>query len=318
MGERTFAASAPGTATVSFAAGEATGSLVLTVLETPDSVTILRETDGKSGGGTLLCGETLDFTAQAKRLGKTVFASDRSFVWSCDSDIGTVDETGLFTAVKTYVPLKGEVRCAAGERESRVLITVQPDYPFPDTEYHWARESVKAMFDLGVLKGSEVDGVPLFRPDDSMTRQEFLTALVRSLGTDTAAYDETELPFADADAIADWALPSVRAAYALGFVSGSLRDDALCALPGSPISRQEAMTILARTLPAEETTSLDDPLAVFSDADSVADWARESLARMVEKEMISGINGELRPRASVTRAQVAKLLTELKNKEAAG
>ena len=310
--EHTFTALTPGQATVTLASGEITGSLTLTVLESPDGVQIYREADGSSGGGSLASGETLDFTAQATYAGKPVYAADKSFVWSCDSEIGTVDENGLFTAAKTYTAVKGEVRCAAGERANSVIVTVLPDYPFPDTEYHWAREPVKTMFDLGVLKGSEVDGVPVFRPDDSMTRQEFLTALVRSLGTDAAAYAETELPFADAEAIADWALPAFRAAYALGYVSGSLQDGALYAMPGSPISRQEAMTVLARTLPAEETAPETDPLAAFPDADTVADWARESLARMVAKEIISGMNGLLCPREPVTRAQVAKLLAAMR------
>ncbi|MBR2896336.1 MAG: phosphodiester glycosidase family protein [Oscillospiraceae bacterium] len=308
-----FTALTPGQATVTLTAGEITGSLSLTVLETPDSIGVFREEDEKTGGGSVFCNETPDFTARATYAGEPVYASDKSFIWSCDSVIGAIDENGLFTPVKTYTPLQGEVRCAAGEKERRIAITVLPDHPFPDTELHWAREAVKTMYDAGVMQGAEKDGVPYFRPDDPMTRQEFLTALVRSLGTDLAQYEETELPFADTEEIADWAMPAVRAAYALGYVSGSARDGALYAMAQSPISRQEAMTILARTLPAEETEPEEDPLAVFADTQNVADWARQSLARMVGKGIISGMNGELRPREPVTRAQVAKMLAELRN-----
>ena len=312
-GERTFTARTPGMAAVFLAAGAASGSLTLTVLESPESITILREADGKAGGGSLSCGETLDLTARAQYAGNAVYASDKSFIWRCDSAIGAIDENGLFTPVKTYTPLQGVIFCAAGSCESRIAVTVLPDYPFPDTEYHWAREPVKAMYDRGVLKGSEQDGVPRFRPDDPMTRQEFLTALVRSLGTDVKQYDETVLPFADADAIADWAAPALRAAYALGYLNGSAQGDALYALPASPISRQEAMTILARTLPEEAAQPDGDPLAVFPDAVAVADWARAGLSRMVAGGIISGMNGELRPRDAVTRAQVAKMLAAMKN-----
>ena len=45
------------------------------------------------------------------------------------------------------------------------------------------------------------DGKLLYRPDDSMTRQEFVVALMRYLGTNLASYDSVALPFVDSKEI---------------------------------------------------------------------------------------------------------------------
>ncbi|MBQ7566190.1 MAG: phosphodiester glycosidase family protein [Oscillospiraceae bacterium] len=301
-----FTAQRVGEAKIEMTAGGASGTASVQVIDTPDSVTIRRE-----GSGDVPSGESVDFSAQATFAGAKVYASDECFAWTCESAIGTVDQSGLFTAAKVYKPATGTLSCAAGDKSASVKITVLPDYPFPDTEAHWAREYVKAMYDAGVLLGSEVDGVPRFRPDDGMTRQEFFIALTRRLGTDTAAYRETELPFDDADAIAPWALDAVRASYALGYLGGSADGEKLFALPDRTISRQEAMVILSRT--AVHSDADEALLDGFADADEIAPWARQGLAAMVASGAVEGADGRLLPTQPVTRAQAAKLLASLKN-----
>ena len=53
-------------------------------------------------------------------------------------------------------------------------------------------------------------------------------------------------------------------------------------------------------------------LSRFSDASLVADWAAESVAAMIERNIIGGSNGKLNPTGKVTRAEVAKMLYALK------
>ena len=52
---------------------------------------------------------------------------------------------------------------------------------------------------------------------------------------------------------------------------------------------------------------------MFTDGDIIADWAKDSLARMVSAGIISGSNGKLNPTGKVTRAEVAKMLWALEN-----
>ena len=333
--EGIFTAQVPGDATVTMESETASGSVTIRVLESPDTITVTAE-EGKIPE-TLISRETLSLTAKATFAADPVYAADTCFVWTSDSAIGVVDEEGLFTANTVYVPTTGVITCTAGETQTQITVTVLPDNPFPDTETHWAKDYVRTMYDAGILRGSDMDGIPHFRPDDNMTRQEFIVSLVRYLGGEPVV---TELPFQDTDKIAPWALEAVTTAYATGILTGSQTADGLYCNPTAPITRQEAMVILSRTLPAEEvpteftvttdpgennTTPDDeffdevtetppaietpDPLAVFPDADAVAPWAKDGLSRMVELGIISGMSdGTLNPTGSVTRAQVAKML----------
>ena len=71
------------------------------------------------------------------------------------------------------------------------------------------------------------------------------------------------------------------------------------------------MTILSRTqtLPASVNTGV---LSAFSDAGKIASWAKTPLAAMVQMKIIGGSNGKLNPTGNVTRAEVAKMLYEMK------
>ena len=304
-----FTAQQAGIATLSLKSETAEGSVSVLVVETPDTINVTREDNGKSAGGSLVSGETLALTAAATYAGEPLYAKDESFVWTCDSTIGTVDETGLFTAATVYIPTTGTVTCAVGETTREVSLTILPDNPFPDTETHWAKDYIRTMYDAGVLKGSDIDGVPQFRPDDNMTRQEFIVSLMRYLKTES---QEAELPFADADRIATWAHDAMAAAYTLGYLSGSMEQGTLYCKPTASITRQEAMVILSRTLPAAELT--EDPLSPFPDADAVAKWAKDGLSNMVHLGIISGMSDStLAPTGTVTRAQVAKMLAVMKD-----
>ena len=54
-----------------------------------------------------------------------------------------------------------------------------------------------------------------------------------------------------------------------------------------------------------------DPLTAFPDSGQVGGWARDYIAAMVTRGIISGSNGKLDPNGTVTRAQVAKMLYNL-------
>ena len=181
--------------------------------------------------------------------------------------------------------------------------------PFTDLDNHWSRVYVDYCYREGILNGSaDASGNLRYRPDDSMTRQEFTAAMIRFLGVDSSSYASTTLPFDDQAEIASWALNDMKAAYALGLFTGSATGGKLYANPTDTITRQEAMTILGRT---QQKGYTEDDLSDFSDAASVASWARSSIAAMVTRGVITGSNGKLNPTGTVTRGQVAKMLYSL-------
>lgn len=204
-----------------------------------------------------------------------------------------------------------KVSVAASDRYGNLAslgadLTGKLDAGFVDTGSHWAKDYIAYLYREGVMAGSvNTQGQRVYRPNDSMTRQEFVVSLIRFLHVDTAQYAATQLPFADSDKIASWALDSVKAAYAMGLMTGSAKDGQLYANPAATITRQEAMAIIGRTQPKGYQEA---DLGAFSDSAAVASWAQSYIASMVSRGIIAGNNGKLEPTGQVTRAQVAKML----------
>jgi len=299
-----FTAYQPGISKVTAHGGGMTGSAVVHVVETPTTMDILRQDTGKPVSELLIeSGTTMDLTADANYLGMALAAQDSSFTWSLDGTVGTVDQNGLFTAGEEETA--GLITVSCGDLALEIPVEVRIN-PMTDLHGHWAREYISNLYFRDVLKGSaDAAGNMVYRPDDSMTRQEFVVALMRWLQTDLSAYADTELPFADTEKIADWSLDAMKAAYKLGYLTGSGKNGKIYAEPTATITREAAMTILARTQNAQ---SESDALAEFSDAAKVSEWARPSLTAMVERGVINGSDGKLLPQGNVTRAQVAKML----------
>lgn len=178
--------------------------------------------------------------------------------------------------------------------------------PFSDTESHWSRDYVSYCARQGIMKGSSGgEWGQVYRPDAAMSRQEFAVALIRFLGVDADAYQDVELPWADAGRVESWALNAMKAAYALGYLTGSKSDGVLYGHPAASISRQEAVTILGRTQArGYQAASLES----FSDRDQIGSWAAPHVASMVSQGILSGSHGRFDPAGSLTRGQVAKIL----------
>lgn len=173
---------------------------------------------------------------------------------------------------------------------------------FKDTKGHWAEQYIKTAVDQGIIKGY-TDG--RFKPDVKVSRAEFISMLNRALGnTSTGA-----MSFDDVSGSAWYyydVAKAVTAGYVDGFSDGTFR-------PGDFISRQEAAVMLSRLMP---TYGYDKSLSRFSDYRSVADWATAAMAKMSGKNYISGYtDGKIHPLESLTRAQAAKIISDIVDKE---
>lgn len=293
-----------GTTTVTAYSGTLSGTVTVHVVKTPTDLVVLRQDTEKEVETILIeCGTALDLTAQASYLGLELTARDQSFTWTLSGDVGSIDPDGLYQAGEGEATGILTVQC--GEKTVELPVQTRIN-PMVDLDGHWAREPISQLYFREILKGeTNGAGEMIYRPDDSMTRQEFVVAMVRWLGVDPADYADVELPFADTASIADWALSSVKAAYKLGYFTGSQSGKKTYADPTDTITREAAMTLLARTIQA---SSDSDALEDFPDEGKVSDWAREALTAMVEQGIINGIDGKLAPQGRVTRAQVAKML----------
>ena len=114
------------------------------------------------------------------------------------------------------------------------------ELPFADADTitEWMLPYVKAMYALGVLNGSDGDGVMYAYVNNSVRREEAITMLGRVLA-DQVSQDLSG--FADSGLVSDWARPYVETMVGLKIVEGS---DGMLA-PKSEITRGEAAKLLA-------------------------------------------------------------------------
>ena len=302
-----------GTVTVSAASGALQASTTFSVLGDVSTITVKKANEKNSPSVLRLAGgSSVALQAEASWCGMAVLSENRSFAWSLSDGLGTVTPDGVLTAAGVGKPTDGTLTVSYGTAKAEIPVTISPSDPFTDVKGHWAGEMINSLYFDGVVTGStQKDGTMIYRPDDSMTRQEFIVALMRYLGTNLSDYQSTALPFADSGKIAKWASDAMKAAYAMGYLTGSSSNGKLYAKPTDTISRQEAMVILSRTLSDDGADVPANALKQFSDADSVAKWAQTPLARMLRAGIISGSNGKLNPTGKVTRAQVAKMLYQM-------
>lgn len=168
-----------------------------------------------------------------------------------------------------------------------------------DLEGHWASEVMTEWIGYGIIAGYE-DGT--VRPDKSITRAEMTAMLDRVMGYQTMADNH----FSDLDD--NWYTEVILKGNAAGVISG-YEDGTV--RPNATISRQEATAMIARVL-ALDTENV--PEADFTDSDTVADWAKDAVNAMAAKGYVNGSDGQFRPTAGMTRAEVVTILNNIFDK----
>ena len=166
----------------------------------------------------------------------------------------------------------------------------------------WAEEYINYLTEQGIVSG---DGNGLFRPNDTVTRAEFVKMLTLALDIPQQAADGA---FADVAADA-WYASYVGAGVNAGIVKGIGEN-----LFGSEtkISRQDLTVMCFR---AADYVGMELPavqVATPTDFALTADYARDAVKAFYEAEIISGDpSGAFRPEDGATRAEVAKIIAEL-------
>lgn len=251
-------------------------------------------------------GETVELTASGRWWNLPVSMDDGDVAWTADPAVGTIDGTGRFTAAGDNG--KGNITATAGGRTVTIPVTVDRGDPFVDIAGHWSAPYVTRLYEMELTTGYQrPDGSYEFRPNGQLSRGELVAFLSRLLNVDTDKYKDVALPFVDASNIADWVLPHVKAMYALKVFEGTGAGGKVYANLNSPISREEAMTLLGRVLADQAEADLSS----FGDGDKVSGWARPYVETLVSQGIVEGSDGLLRPRNNITRGEAAKLLVSV-------
>lgn len=181
--------------------------------------------------------------------------------------------------------------------------TNQPD--FRDLmEYGWAEEAISALAGRGILTG---DGDGLFRPQDSISREEFAAVLVKAFGIEA---EKTETKFSDVPENS-WCASYIETAAEAGIVRGI--GGGRFGM-GEPITRQDMAVMLFRAaqnaIPADGETKL-----TFADAEEIAPYAREAVSQLAGTGVFGGKeNGRFAPLDFTTRAEAAVVIFRILEK----
>ncbi len=181
----------------------------------------------------------------------------------------------------------------------------------------WALPDIAKMKAVRVIKGYE-DGT--FRPNASISRQDAVLMAVRLVGLEEEAEEATgiELPFEDANKIADYAKGGVALAYREGWFGPLFAGHKDYGFqPNKPASRLWVTVILVNALTdnSPEETPEHEPLD-FVDSDEIEESLAWYIAKAVELGLIKGFDdGTLQPNKPVTRAQMAALLSRTDSNE---
>jgi len=170
------------------------------------------------------------------------------------------------------------------------------------SEAEWAKSSVMTLYKSGIISHPS-DG--RFRPNDNITREEFVKMLVCAFATDATSASHR---FSD-EAEGMWYNEYLAKAYAsgitLGYPDGSFGI-------GRSITREEMVTLCARTLETLGVSINSDADVHFTDSAYISDYALGYVSAMAGLGVVNGMgNGSFAPKNTATRAEAAKVIARL-------
>lgn len=172
-----------------------------------------------------------------------------------------------------------------------------------DVDRHWANKEIQDFVSKGYLNGYE-DGT--FRPDNSITRAEFIKITNKYFGFDTKG-NET---FSDVNS-EDWFYNDVCIAQKEGYLNG-YEDGTF--KPDKTITREEAAKIIVSIKNKIDVNI--DKINNFTDGYMVSDWSKKYVEGAIEAGYIKGDDkGKINPLSHITRAESVSMISRVVKKE---
>ena len=165
----------------------------------------------------------------------------------------------------------------------------------------WYAEAVSAAVDNGLLYGKSST---IIDPNGDMTRAEMAAIINRSFG----CYKAADISQYKDVSKSKWYYKDVALAVQMGTYNG--RSSSAMA-PDSPITRQEAMTVVARALELDYDSYSKTDLSAFSDRSEISNWALPYVRAMIGADYIHGRGKVLAPLDNITRAEFAQIFANI-------
>lgn len=196
----------------------------------------------------------------------------------------------------------------AGNISSQAKVTIRIDKPdtkvsYADMDQNPAHKASIRLAEEGVYVGAYVNGQYFFRPDQTVTRGEFLSMAMAAAGLDPLE-EVTLTGFYDDEAIPTWCKGYVSSALKAGVIQGSTGENGQPVFgAGETVTRGEAAVMLNRLLNIS-----DVPVETFASGGS-GHWASQAAANLAASGVIRPESAAAQTMSGqLTRADVAELL----------
>ena len=277
----------------------AAGTGEIFAITRPTSITVTRKDSSAPVTSVRIApGDTFEFDVTATYYRRAVTSQLNSFTYELSDDIGEISEPGVFIAGSALLQT-GTITVSAGGRSTEIKVEISG---FTDMVNHWAKDYADYLLQAGISNGiSDTE----YGPSLLMKRADFILMLYRAAGTPPVSGSENfdDIP---SDAYYWTALEWAKE----NGIAESTDDNTFD--PQSPLTRQDAFTFTYRALGILDKQYVDgtaEDLAAFPDADTVDESAVIPTATLIDLGIVDGMNGTLNPLGTITRAQMAKILT---------
>lgn len=179
---------------------------------------------------------------------------------------------------------------------------VDKESPFNDLDNaSWAKESIINLYNKQIISGKNDKE---FCPNDYITREEFVTLVVKAFGKYNA---NAVSNFTDVDEKM-WYAPYTASAKEAGIVSGN--QDGSFGI-GTLIKREDMAVILYRVAESDINSNVSNEIN-FKDYEDISDYAKDAVVICNNAGIISGMGeSTFAPKENATRAQAARMIEML-------
>ena len=170
----------------------------------------------------------------------------------------------------------------------------------------WAKKEIEVLASKGVISGTS-DAT--FTPSANITRADFLVLLIKTLSLSTVVEDN----FDDVNP-GNYYYEAIGIAKKLGITTGKGNN---LFNPKDSITRQEMFTLTARAMKLAGKLKDEHSMKVlesYQDQDTIAHFALEDTAALVEEGIIKGSGSMLAPLKNANRAEAAVMLYKIYNR----
>lgn len=162
---------------------------------------------------------------------------------------------------------------------------------------HWAESNIKQAMEDGWIDKSNI-----FRPNDSITRAEFVKIVNRKFGFK----DTEDITFTDVDENS-WYYNEVKIAVKAGYINGN-GDNTFS--PNKPITREEVAVIVTSIMNNKQENL--EKIFQYEDYAMISPWATSSFEGVVSNGYMGVSETHLRPKDKITRSESIVTLQRVK------